>query len=131
MVVDQYPTDARQNQYCPAVPLQEDPTPGAVLQAAAAAADVCTAAGDADLQYLLGADLIVAPITEFGGERSCWIPPGHWLPLWGAAPAMGPRLDYGAVRTGPGVVPARRPRRLDGLTVTVSSARAGIAEPSA
>jgi alpha-D-xyloside xylohydrolase len=48
------------------------------------------AARDADLQYLLGPELLVAPITEPGGTRSCWIPPGHWVPLCGAGPVVGP-----------------------------------------
>lgn len=48
------------------------------------------AARDADLQYLLGADVLVAPILQPGGVRSCWIPPGRWEPLCGADTVAGP-----------------------------------------
>jgi alpha-D-xyloside xylohydrolase len=48
------------------------------------------AARDADLQYLLGPDILVAPLLEPGGERSCWLPPGEWEPLYGCEPTRGP-----------------------------------------
>lgn len=43
------------------------------------------------LQYLLGADLLVAPVLEPGGHVRLWFPPGTWRQLLG-----------GTVRTGPG-----------------------------
>ncbi|GAA4693265.1 hypothetical protein GCM10023215_33110 [Pseudonocardia yuanmonensis] len=48
------------------------------------------AARDADLQYLLGPDVLVAPLLEPGGRRLLWVPPGDWRPLCGAAPVSGP-----------------------------------------
>jgi alpha-glucosidase (family GH31 glycosyl hydrolase) len=34
-------------------------------------------------QYLLGDDLLVAPVTEVGvRERRVWFPPGRWVSLW-------------------------------------------------
>jgi alpha-D-xyloside xylohydrolase len=48
------------------------------------------AARDAELQYLLGPDVLVAPLLEPGGERQVWVPPGEWRPLWGAEPLRGP-----------------------------------------
>lgn len=33
----------------------------------------------ADLQYLLGANLLVAPLCEPGGHRTVWFPPGEWV----------------------------------------------------
>jgi hypothetical protein len=34
-------------------------------------------------QYLLGDDLLVAPVTEVGvRERSVWFPPGRWVSFW-------------------------------------------------
>lgn len=45
----------------------------------------------ADLQYLLGPDLLVAPLYAPGGRRQVWFPPGQWLPYPGAAgPVRGP-----------------------------------------
>jgi alpha-D-xyloside xylohydrolase len=48
------------------------------------------AARDADLQYLLGQDVLVAPVLEPGGERSFWVPPGQWEPLYGCETVVGP-----------------------------------------
>jgi alpha-D-xyloside xylohydrolase len=48
------------------------------------------AARDADLQYLLGADVLVAPVLDASGARAVWVPPGEWEPLWGLAPVAGP-----------------------------------------
>jgi alpha-D-xyloside xylohydrolase len=42
------------------------------------------------LQYLLGPDVLVAPILEPGGRRRVWAPPGPWEPLLGAPPLAGP-----------------------------------------
>lgn len=44
----------------------------------------------ADLQYLLGPDILVAPILEPGGHRSFWAPPGRWEGLMGLDPVEGP-----------------------------------------
>jgi alpha-D-xyloside xylohydrolase len=44
----------------------------------------------ADLQYLLGPDLLVAPLYAPGGRRPVWFPPGEWLPYEGGAPVTGP-----------------------------------------
>ena len=46
-------------------------------------------------QYLLGDDLLVAPILEAAGEggigeRTVWIPPGEWVDLWSGATRRGP-----------------------------------------
>src|SRR5262245_43575296 len=48
------------------------------------------AARDADLQYMLGPDVLVAPVFECVGCRAVWVPPGQWDPLWGLAPVAGP-----------------------------------------
>ena len=42
------------------------------------------------LQYLLGDDVLVAPILEPGGRRTLWVPPGSWQPLMGLVPVEGP-----------------------------------------
>ncbi|MEU9576582.1 glycoside hydrolase family 31 protein [Streptomyces chilikensis] len=47
-------------------------------------------ARDADLQYLLGPDVLVAPVLEPGGERTFYVPSGVWLPLMGCPPLQGP-----------------------------------------
>ena len=39
----------------------------------------------ADLQYLLGPDLLVAPLYAPGGRRQVWFPPGEWRPYTGTA----------------------------------------------
>lgn len=44
----------------------------------------------ADLQYLLGPDLLVAPLYAPGGRRQVWFPPGEWLPYRGDIPVTGP-----------------------------------------
>jgi alpha-D-xyloside xylohydrolase len=45
----------------------------------------------ADLQYLLGPDLLVAPLYAAGGRRQVWFPPGTWQPYTGTgAPVTGP-----------------------------------------
>lgn len=44
----------------------------------------------ADLQYLLGPDLLVAPLYAPGGRRQVWFPPGEWLPYGGDVPVTGP-----------------------------------------
>lgn len=47
-------------------------------------------ARDAQLQYLLGDDILVAPIVEPGGRRDVWVPPGRWQPLVGLDAVSGP-----------------------------------------
>lgn len=51
--------------------------------------ELCEAIG-ADLQYLLGPDLLVAPIYREGGRRPVWFPPGVWLPYKGGPSVVGP-----------------------------------------
>jgi hypothetical protein len=46
-------------------------------------------ARDADLQYLLGPKLLVAPLLAPGGVRQLWIPPGTWQPLHGTRALSG------------------------------------------
>jgi alpha-D-xyloside xylohydrolase len=48
------------------------------------------AARDAELQYLFGPDILVAPLLERGGRRDVWLPPGEWAPLCGLDPVTGP-----------------------------------------
>jgi alpha-D-xyloside xylohydrolase len=67
------------------------------------------AARDAELQYLLGPHILVAPVLRPGGGLRMWVPPGRWDPVAGAAPVSGPgwrelSLDLAAV-------PAWRARR--------------------
>lgn len=42
----------------------------------------------ADLQYLLGPGLLVAPLYAPGGRRQVWFPPGEWLPYTGGTGAV-------------------------------------------
>ncbi|RBM16111.1 TIM-barrel domain-containing protein [Streptomyces sp. PT12] len=62
------------------------------------------AARDADLQYLFGPDVLVAPVLEPGGHRALWVPEGEWTPLLGCPPLSGP--GWHEVRCGPGEFPA-------------------------
>lgn len=48
----------------------------------------------ADLQYLLGPDLLVAPLYAEGGRRPVWFPPGAWLPYQGGAAVSGPAWHH-------------------------------------
>jgi len=48
------------------------------------------AARDADLQYLLGPDLLVAPVLTPGGQTSVYLPTGRWEPLMGLPVQQGP-----------------------------------------
>lgn len=41
------------------------------------------AAQDAQLQYLLGPDLLVAPVLVPGGRTRVYVPPGRWEPVMG------------------------------------------------
>jgi alpha-D-xyloside xylohydrolase len=44
----------------------------------------------ATLQYLLGPDVLVAPVLQAGGELSLWVPPGEWSGIAGAPDLQGP-----------------------------------------
>ncbi len=69
---------------------------------------------EAELSYLFGPDLLVAPVVEAGAtERSLWLPPGVWWDWW-----SGERLE------GPGQVV--RPGGLDTIPLLV---REGAAIP--
>jgi alpha-glucosidase (family GH31 glycosyl hydrolase) len=50
-----------------------------------------------ETQYVLGEDLLVAPIiapaTDGSVIRTVWIPPGTWLDVWSGAAHQGPRLQ--------------------------------------
>lgn len=43
------------------------------------------AAQDAQLQFLLGPDILVAPVLEPGGHARVYVPEGRWQPLMGLA----------------------------------------------
>ena len=46
-----------------------------------------------DQQYLLGPDLLVAPVVDKGvGAREVRLPPGRWLDAWSGSEFEGPRL---------------------------------------
>ena len=47
-------------------------------------------ARDADLQYFLGDDILVAPVLAPGGRRRLYVPSGRWRPLWGLDHLEGP-----------------------------------------
>ncbi len=52
-------------------------------------------ARDAHDQYLLGPDLLAAPVTSPGRRsRSVWLPPGRWVDWWRSADFVGPRGSY-------------------------------------
>lgn len=44
----------------------------------------------ADLQYLLGGDLLVAPFFRAGGRRPVWFPPGEWVHYADGSSVRGP-----------------------------------------
>lgn len=44
-----------------------------------------------DLQYMLGAELLVAPIYNEWGERSVYLPEGQWIDFWTHEVLSGPR----------------------------------------
>ncbi|WP_049572632.1 glycoside hydrolase family 31 protein [Streptomyces sp. SBT349] len=62
------------------------------------------AARDADLQYLFGPDVLVAPVLEPGGCRRLYVPEGVWEPLLCAAPIEGP--GWREIRCAPEEFPA-------------------------
>ena len=41
-------------------------------------------------QYLLGKNILVAPIVEQGGSRTVWIPEGAWINVWNGDAVKGP-----------------------------------------
>ena len=43
-----------------------------------------------DDEYLLGPDLLVAPLFESGPERLAYLPPGRWLGFFDGAAHAGP-----------------------------------------
>ncbi|MBF2735647.1 MAG: alpha-xylosidase [Betaproteobacteria bacterium AqS2] len=45
-----------------------------------------------DLQFLLGPDLLCAPVTEPGGRKELWLPPGRWRDVLSGETVAGPRL---------------------------------------
>lgn len=72
---------------------------------------------DIDTQFLLGEDLLVAPVFEESGERSVYLPEGEWVDHWTGERHAGGRTvertaDLGTlplyVRAG-SVVPGREP----------------------
>lgn len=89
------------------------------------------AARDAQLQYLLGPDVLVAPLLEPGGFRWLYVPPGTWLPLVGCPPLAGP--GWREVRCEPDQFPAyvRAERGVAGVLDPPATGRAtGPATPS-
>ncbi|MGI8794388.1 MAG: TIM-barrel domain-containing protein [Acidimicrobiales bacterium] len=64
------------------------------------------ASAEASLQYLLGPDLLVAPVLQPGGARTLWVPPGRWEPLLGLEPVEGP--DWVTARCTPEQFPVWR-----------------------
>jgi|GEM_PF-387039 len=72
----------------------------------------------ADMQYLLGPDLLVAPCYRTGGQRPVWFPPGRWVHYSSGDTVDGPRWDEVSLplesaplwlRAG-SVIPTLRPR---------------------
>ena len=54
------------------------------------AQDCAEAWETANYSYLLGDDLLVAPVTEPGAQtRALWLPEGEWVHLWTGAPRAG------------------------------------------
>lgn len=47
-----------------------------------------------DLQYMFGADLLVAPIFNDRGERTVYLPEGRWIDFWTHEVVSGPRTLY-------------------------------------
>ena len=45
-----------------------------------------------DLQYMFGAELLVAPIYNLSGERSVYLPEGRWIDFWTHEMLNGPRM---------------------------------------
>jgi alpha-D-xyloside xylohydrolase len=44
-----------------------------------------------DLQYCLGRELLVSPVTSPGGHVTTYLPPGRWMDWWSGAVTEGPR----------------------------------------
>ena len=52
-------------------------------------------------EYLLGPDLLAAPVTTPGRRsRSLWLPPGRWVDWWRSARFAEPSGAYGLDRCG-------------------------------
>jgi alpha-D-xyloside xylohydrolase len=49
------------------------------------------ASWSADLEYLLGPDLLVAPVASPSGLRHVYLPPGDWVDYWSGESFNGPR----------------------------------------
>jgi alpha-D-xyloside xylohydrolase len=54
----------------------------------------------ADMQYLLGTDLLVAPCYRPGGQRPVWFPPGRWVHYASGEAVDGPRWEDVSVPLG-------------------------------
>jgi alpha-D-xyloside xylohydrolase len=48
------------------------------------------AAGPAELEYMFGPSLLVAPVYERGGRRAVYLPPGTWIDFWSGRRLKGP-----------------------------------------
>jgi alpha-D-xyloside xylohydrolase len=44
-----------------------------------------------DLQYCLGRELLVSPVTSAGGTVTTYLPPGRWMDWWSGTVHQGPR----------------------------------------
>ena len=98
----------------------------------------------ADLQYLLGPDLLVAPLYRPGGRRLVWFPPGEWLHYQGGPTVPGPGFQEVAlplehaplwVRGGSAILLADPGRRIDDgryarLTLALVLAQSGTLRPT-
>jgi alpha-D-xyloside xylohydrolase len=99
------------------------------------------AAAYLDRQYLLGDDLLVAPVFDAAGDVHVYLPAGTWTPLLGGEPVTGPvwrreRHGYDSlplyVRAGAVLPRTERVEGtdgpwLDGLLLDVTPAPAGTA----
>lgn len=52
------------------------------------------------LQYLWGAQLLVAPLTADSGDKTLWLPPGDWYPFESGKPVSGDRVVNTEVKNG-------------------------------
>jgi alpha-D-xyloside xylohydrolase len=98
----------------------------------------------ADLQYLLGPDLLVAPFYRPGGRRLVWWPPGEWRHYLGGAPVQGPGFEEVVlplghaplwVRTGSAILLAGPGRRIgegryEHLTLALVPGPSGVVNPA-
>ena len=98
----------------------------------------------ADLQYLLGGDLLVAPFYRPGGCRLVWFPPGEWLHYLNGPTVNGPGFQEVTlpleqaplwVRAGSTILLAGPGRRIgEGryvrLTLALVVGRSGVVSPA-